>query len=330
MSPKNRRLRRGTALAAGALALAVAAPSAAQAQPTASSPAYGATASGRVLTFSLENPLSTSSRQITGLAAGDSIVGIDERPVNGALYAVTKGNGGAGRVYTINPASGQATLAFALVAPGRTAPTQPATPIVLSGTQFGVDFNPAADALRIVGNTGQNLRALPSDRTPQPANIPRFAGDTFTDGPLSYAPITATPRPVESGVNAAAYTNNDTDPLTPTALFDIDAVSQRDLVAQNPPNDGTLTKVADLDLGLRQVQGFDIRGADQAYAVLGGIRLPSFIEAILLRRQIVPTLVPVRLVSLNLATGAIAERGYVGTASPLVGFTIDIPAVPTG
>ena len=55
MSPKNRRLRRGTALAAGALALAVAAPSAAQAAP--SSPAYGATANGRVLTFSLENPL---------------------------------------------------------------------------------------------------------------------------------------------------------------------------------------------------------------------------------------------------------------------------------
>ena len=324
MSPKNRRLRRGTALAAGALALAVAAPSAAQAAP--SSPAYGATANGRVLTFSLENPSNASSRQITGLAGGDTIVGIDERPVNGALYAVTKGAGGVGRVYVINPATGQATLAFALVAPGRTSPTGPATPIVLSGSQFGVDFNPAADALRIVSNTGQNLRALPSDRTPQPANIPRFAGDTFTDGALSYAPISASPRPVESGVNSAAYTNNDTDPATPTTLFDIDAVSQRDLVRQDPPNDGTLTKSADLGLGLRSVQGFDIRGADGAFAVLGGIRLPSFIEAILLRSQITLPAVPVRLVSLNLATGAIAERGYVGTGSPLVGFTIDIPS----
>ena len=324
MSPKNLRMRTGTALAAGALALAVAAPSAAQA----ATPAYGATASGRVLTFSLERPLATSSRQITGLAAGDTIVGIDERPVNGALYAVTKGNGGVGRVYTVNPATGQAALAFALVAPGRTAATDPATPIVLSGSEFGVDFNPAADALRIVSNTGQNLRALPSDRTPQPANIARFAGDTFTDGALSYQPITASPRPVEAGVNAAAYTNNDTDPATGTALFDIDAVTQRDLVAQNPPNDGTLTKVADLDLGLRQVQGFDIRGADHAYAVLGGIRLPSFIESILLRRGFAPRAVPVRLVAVNLTTGAIAERGYVGTATPLVGFTIDIPAVP--
>jgi hypothetical protein len=155
--------------------------------------------------------------------------------------------------------------------------------------------------------------------------VQRFAGDTFTDGALSYAPITATPRPVEPGVNAAAYTNNDTNPATGTALFDIDAVTQRDLVAQSPPNDGTLTKVADLDLGVRQVQGFDIRGADEAYAVLGGIRLPAFLEAILLQRQIVPTRLPVRLVSLNLTTGAISERGLIGTGSPLVGFTIDIP-----
>jgi len=324
MSLPIRRLRRGTTLAAGALALAVAAPSAAQAQPGAPSPAYGATANGRVLTFSLDSPLAASSRRISGLAGGDSVVGIDERPVDGALYAVTKGAGGAGRVYTINPATGQATLAFALVAPGRTAAGQAAAPIVLSGSQFGVDFNPAADALRIVSNTGQNLRALPSDRVA--AAVQRFAGDTFTDGALSYAPITAVPRPVETGVNAAAYTNNDTDPATGTALLDIDAVSQRDLVAQNPPNDGTLTKVADLDLGVRQVQGFDIRGADEAYVALGGIRLPAFLETILLQRQIVPTLVPVRIASLNLTTGAIAQRGLVGTGSPLVGFTIDIPA----
>ncbi len=323
MSPKTRTMRRGTALAAAALSLAVAAPSAAQAQSAVASPAYGATANGRILTFSLDSPLATSARKITGLANRDTIVGIDERPVGGALYAVTKGSGGAGRVYTINPATGQATLAFALVAPGRANAADPATPIVLSGTEFGVDFNPAADALRIVSNTGQNLRALPSDRTV--ATVARFAGDTFTDGALSYQPITASPRAVERGVNAAAYTNSDTDPATATALFDIDAVTQRDLVAQNPPNDGTLTKVADLDIGTRQVQGFDIRGADEAFAVLGGIRLPAFVEAILLGRRILPLSVPVRLVSLDLASGAVTERGFVGTGSPLVGFTIDIP-----
>ncbi len=320
MSATNR-LRRSTALAAGALALAVAGPSVAQAQVAAPSPAYGATASGRILTFSLGNPLFTSSRSITGLAAADRIVGIDERPVDGALYAVTKGSGGVGRVYTIDPATGTAKLAFALVA--AVPPAQTATPIVLSGTEFGVDFNPMADALRIVSNTGQNLRALPSPRTA--AGAPRLAGDTFTDGALSYQPITDSPRAIEPGVNAAAYTNN-VKAASSTVLFDIDAVTQRDLVVQGPPNDGTLTKRADLDIGLRQVQGFDIRGADEGFVVLGGIRLPAFIESILLARQIVPASVPVRLVSLNLADGAITERGLIGTASPLVGFTIDIPA----
>jgi hypothetical protein len=329
MSPKNRRLRRGTALAAGALALAVAAPSAAGAQVAASSPAFGATTSGRLVAFTLENPLNATSRSITGLAAGDAIVGIDERPNGGALYAVAKGTGNAGRVYTINPATGQATLAFALVAPGRTTSTGAATPIALSGTQFGVDFNPAADALRIVSNTGQNLRALPSDRVA--AMVQRFAGDTFTDGSLSYQPLAANPRPIEAGVNSAAYTNNDTDPTTATTLYDIDAVSQRDLVTQNPPNDGTLVKTADLDLGTRQVQGFDIRGGTDAFAVLGGLRLPAFIEAILIDRGIeLPAGVPVRLASVNLTTGALDERGFVGTSSPLVGFTIDIPAPAAG
>ena len=57
----------------------------------------------------------------------------------------------------------------------------------------------------------------------------------------------------------------------------------------------------DLDIGLRQVQGFDIRGATDAFAVLGGIRLPALVESILLQRQIVPA---------------------------LVGFTIDIQAPP--
>ena len=329
MSPKNRHLRKGTALVAGALALAVAAPSAAQAQVPrprrrSARPRTGGWSPSRSRTRSTRprarSPAWPPATRSSALTSGR---------YNGALYAVTKGAGNAGRVYTINPATGRATLAFALVAPGRTTAGGAATPIALSGTQFGVDFNPAADALRIVSNTGQNLRALPSDRVA--AMVQRFAGDTFTDGALSYSPIAASPRPVETGVNSAAYTNNDTDPTTATALYDIDAATQRDLVLQNPPNDGTLAKVADLDLGTRQVQGFDIRGATDAFAVLGGLRLPAFIEAILIDRGIeLPAGIPVRLASVNLTTGALDERGFVGTSSPLVGFTIDIPAPAAG
>src|SRR4029450_12615815 len=72
-----------------------------------------------------------------------SLVAIDFRVKDQQLYGV--GNGGG--VYTIDPTSGQATLVSQL--------TVPLDPMA---TSFGVDFNPAADRLRIISNTGQNLR----------------------------------------------------------------------------------------------------------------------------------------------------------------------------
>ena len=56
------------------------------------------------------------------------------------LYGV--GNGGG--VYTIDPATANAQLVNTLTVP-------------LRGAVFGVDFNPAADRLRIISDTGQNL-----------------------------------------------------------------------------------------------------------------------------------------------------------------------------
>ena len=74
--------------------------------------------------------------------------------------------------------------------------------MALSGTSFGVDFNPAADRLRIVSDTGQNLRH----------NV-NAGGVTVTDAPLNYAGVTA------SGIVGSAYTNNDLDALTATTLY---------------------------------------------------------------------------------------------------------------
>ena len=58
---------------------------------------------------------------------------------------------------------------------------------MLSGTAFGVDFNPMADRLRIVSDTEQNLRA----------NVD--TGATTTDATLNRGAF---------AVTAAAYTNN--------------------------------------------------------------------------------------------------------------------------
>jgi len=200
-------------------------------------------------------------------------------------------------------------------------PAQPGTPIVLRGTGFGVDFNPDADALRIVSDTGQNLRALPSARTV--AMVARNAGDTLTDGNLNY-----TPGVTETGVNSAAYTNDDASLTPPTALFDIDAATQRDLVSQSPPNSGTLSKVADLDIGLA---GAGLRHPRRHRRVCR----PRRHTAARVHR-VDPAAAPDRAGARPSAPGLAGpgQRRHHraradGTGSPLVGFTIDIPAPPS-
>jgi hypothetical protein len=66
----------------------------------------------------------------------------------------------------------------------------------LDGIFFGVDFKPVPDRLRIIRDTGQNLRH----------NV-NTEGTTTVDGSLNYTVgITTT------GLTSAAYTNNDLDP----------------------------------------------------------------------------------------------------------------------
>ena len=79
-------------------------------------------------------------RQVRGLSADTALVGIDYRPATGDLY----GLGDRGGVYV----STTGRPARRCVAPERAAP----------GHGFGVDFNPTVDRLRIVSDTGQNLR----------------------------------------------------------------------------------------------------------------------------------------------------------------------------
>jgi len=131
------------------------------------------TADGRLVCFKDRSPDKTSEiGTITGLAGADtSLVGIDFRVQDGMLYGV----GNAGGVYTIDTTTAVATPGVAL------------TTALTPGTFFGVDFNPAADRLRIVSDAGLNLRH----------NV-NAAGTTLTDSlsptrsrrPASTAPPT--------------------------------------------------------------------------------------------------------------------------------------------
>jgi hypothetical protein len=211
---------------------------------------YGLTTNQRIVTFPLDRPAELRrSVPVKGLARGERLIGIDRRPLDGQIYALARSRYGA-RLYTVDPATGRTSPVATLVsAPTAANPTR--TPIVLSGYEFGVDFNPAADAFRIVSDMGQNLRVIPSPRTAADGTMLQ-TGDTFTDGALTRDGMPA------NGITGAAYTNNDNDPATATTLYDIDAWRD-ELVVQNPPNAGTLVNPVPLSRRTLPVVGFDIR-----------------------------------------------------------------------
>ena len=205
----------------------------------------GLTTDNRLVTFKTTTPGTLDTNvAVTGLQGGESIIGIDVRPANGRLYAVTD----AARLYTIDATTGAATAAGMLSADAADA-TNPFA--MLSGAAFGVDFNPMADRLRIVSDAEQNLRANAD------------TGATTTDATLTRGAF---------AVTAAAYTNNFA-PSPSTTLYVIDTQNDR-LLTQNPPNNGTLNDVGALGIDAGAVNGFEIVGPDTAVAVLSTATAP--------------------------------------------------------
>ena len=197
------------------------------------------TGSGRLVSFDRAAPATeVGAVSVTGLSGGETLLGIDMRPADGKLYALAS----SGRLYTVDPATGAATLKSTLRAmAGDDNPYA-----MLSGTQFGVDFNPVADRLRVVSDTGQNLR------------INVDTGDATTDGTLN---------PAGNTVSAAAYTNSFAG-TTSTQLFDLDVAAGRVLL-QDPPNDGTLKPGVALGVAAEGANGFDVDPrSNMGYAAL--------------------------------------------------------------
>ncbi|HEX2517614.1 MAG TPA: DUF4394 domain-containing protein [Chloroflexota bacterium] len=225
---------------AGAGAPAASAQAPPPAQPRPPQLAFGLTTGNALVRFDTANPGMILGRaSVRGLQAGESLVGIDFRPANNALYGV----GSTGRLYTVDPASGVAQQ----VGPGP-------LPGPVQGTAFGVDVNPVPDRLRVVSTQGQNLR------------INMDTLETLTDGGLAYAAgdRNAGQRPTVVG---AAYTNNMAGATT-TMLYVVDA--GRDVLAlQNPPNDGVLNTVGALGVDASEMVGFDVApGTGAAFAAL--------------------------------------------------------------
>lgn len=170
--------------------------------------------------------------KVSGLTGGDTrLIGIDYRVQNALLHGV----GNAGGIYTVNPDNGTARKVSQLS-------------VALNGTSFGVDFNPAANRLRVISNTGQNLRHNIDDPNGAPP-----AGTTAVDAALTTPPTAGT----TTGVTAAGYTNNDLAATTGTTLFDVNTGNDT-LVIQSPANAGTLAAAGQLTVDAGSAAGLDI------------------------------------------------------------------------
>src|SRR5215510_12350447 len=240
---------------------------------------YALTTTNGLLSFSAGNPgMPSAVTPITGLGAGETLLGIDFRPANGRLYAVSNQS----NVYIINTATAAATLVSAA----------PFTPGVM-GTNFGVDFNPVPDRIRFVSDAGQDLRLNPNNGA--------VAG---TDTALAFATgdtnAAATP-----SIVAAAYTSNFAGATT-TTLYEIDS-KLNSLVTQGSvggtptsPNSGQLFTVGTLGVTLSDGEtGFDIAPfTDAAFASLTISGVST-------------------LATINLTSGAATTIGMIGGGQPI-------------
>ncbi|MFE1876877.1 DUF4394 domain-containing protein [Streptomyces sp. NPDC059496] len=207
--------------------------------------AIGLTGDQRLVEFDVNRPSKTwSVGKVSGLRDDALLVGIDFRVQNEKLYGV----GDRGGVYTLNTSNAKAVKVSQLT-------------VALAGSAFGVDFNPAANRLRVISDTGQNLRHNIDDAA--------AALTTTVDGTLTNP---TAPPSTARGVTGAAYTNNDLNAATTTSLFDLDTMADR-ISLQSPANAGTLAPTGSLGVNAGPDSGFDIHydssaGTNHGFAAL--------------------------------------------------------------
>jgi hypothetical protein len=226
--------------------------------------------------ISLFDPSSSPSPAgaiITGLQPSETGLGIALRPATGELYLV----GSTSRLYRLSPTTGVATVVGSPFAP------------LLSGFNFGVAFD-NADRLRVVSDTGQNLRIDPATAA------------VTVDTPLAFA--AGDPNAGQTPhVFAIAYDHKNGG----ATAYAIDANRGLLRLGSATASDGMLTTIA---AGTPSLAGFDISPATG------------------LAYGIVPGFAP-ELVVLNLQTGAVSPLAPAGGQFTIYhGFAV-APAIPS-
>lgn len=205
--------------------------------------------------FDTARPDRVAQRPITGLGAGETVIGIDVRPATQQLYALAVPAGSAANAvvstYVVDPQTGAAT------AVGATAPIPEAGDL-----SSGVDFTPRADRVRLVQSSDANVRINPSN-------------GARADQPMADPLLTFTPPATGPVVGLAFDRNVASGGVLPTTLYGIDAGASQ-LVLQGgidgvpSANTGVVSSVGPLGVTLDPAAdgGFDISPWGTAYAAL--------------------------------------------------------------
>ena len=257
--------------------------------------AVAVTVSNKLLKFNAGRPgRILATLNITGLQPSETLLGIDYRVAKDQLYAL----GSSGRLYTINEDTAAATVVGMPFA------------VKLEGTQFGFDFNPTVDRIRVVSNTGQNLRLHPDTGAVVDGNA--TLEGVQTDGKLAYAAgdVNFGKSPMAVG---AAYSYNKADTKI-TTNFALDAAtgalvtqgSREGVMPAVSPNTGQFFTIGSLGIAFNNAS-FDIQAlSDVAFAALNSDG--SMVS---------------RWVTIDLKTGAAKTLGSIGGGERVVGIALE-------
>jgi hypothetical protein len=260
--------------------------------------ALALTANNGLIEFDTDSPGTlTRGVQVTGLVGDERLVSIDYRQSTSVLYGLTN----ASRLYAISTTTGAAT------------PAGDAFDVPLTASRASIDFNPFADALRVVGSNGQNLRVNPDNGNVVDANT--GTAGVQGDATLAYAggDSGAGATPFVSGI---AYSGNFSG--TPaTTLYGLDT-GRNVLVTQGSPggsptspNTGTLNTVGALGVDLTSRASMEIVTSSRGN------------EAIVIGT--IEGVTGNQVFRVDLTSGQMTFLGSLGARGLIVGFTVVPP-----
>ena len=210
--------------------------------------------------------LPTSIQLLIGLAANEQLVGIDLRPATGEVYGVGRNT----RTGTLQLYSIDTTMITAMATPVGTPFTPPALlPKQPKPVEFGFDFNPTIDRVRLVADNDMNIVFNPDTGA---VSMPLATNLFYATGA---APDTVTTPDVNVRKNPnvvhIAYDNNDLDPATASQQRGID--TNLDVLVTVANNAGRLRTIGRLGVNATNVGGFDVSstGNGQSFAVMSTV-----------------------------------------------------------